>query len=126
MVIADNIFALTGYTRVPKVDIMKILKIAFVILFISYANCLFAQHITPVEQNSTIKFKISHVMIFRSTVTGTFKGLKGEILFDPKNPGQCSFNVSVEAETISTGIEMRDNHLREKHISMQANITRSF
>jgi polyisoprenoid-binding protein YceI len=114
MVIADNVFALTDYTHVPKINIMKILKTAFTALLICCLNYVFAQHYTPVEQNSSIKFKVSHVMIFRSTVTGTFKGLKGEILFDPKNLGQCSFDVSVQAETINTGLEMRDNDLREE------------
>jgi len=93
---------------------MKSLKITFTVLLIFTTNWLFAQHYTPVEQNSTIKFKVSHVMIFRSTVTGTFKGLKGEVFFDAKNPAQSSFDVSVEAGTINSGIDMRDNHLKEE------------
>jgi len=114
MVIADNVFALTVYTHIHKINIMKILKTGFTALLICSVNYLFAQRYTPVEQNSSIKFKVSHVMIFRSTVTGTFKGLKGEILFDPKNSAQSSFNVSVEAGTINSGIDMRDNHLKEE------------
>ena len=114
MVIADNVFALTIYTHIHKINIMKILKTVFTALLICSVNYLFAQRYTPVEQNSSIKFKVSHVMIFRSTVTGTLKGLKGEILFEPKNLGQCSFDVSVQAETINTGLGMRDNELREE------------
>jgi len=113
MVITDNVFALI-YLHIPKINLMKILKIAFTVLLICIANYLFAQHYVPVEQNSTIKFKVSHVMVFRSTVTGTFKGLKGEINFDQKNPSQSSFNVSVQSETINSGIDMRDNHLKEE------------
>jgi len=114
MVIADNVFALTDYTHIHKINIMKILKTVFTALLICSANYLFAQRYTPVEQNSSIKFKVSHVMIFRSTVTGTFKGLKGEILFDPKDLAKCSFNVSIQAETISTGIGIRDNLLKKE------------
>lgn len=85
----------------------------FILLIICSVNNVFAQHYTPVEQNSAVQFKVSHQMIFKSTVTGTFKGLKGTILFDPANITQAVFDVSVAAETINSGIGMRDNHLRE-------------
>jgi polyisoprenoid-binding protein YceI len=93
---------------------MKLLKIAITAFMICSVNYLFAQHYIPVEQSSSIKFSVSHVMVFRSTVTGTFKGLKGEIIFDAKNPAQSSVNVSVQSETINSGIGMRDNHLKEE------------
>ncbi len=83
-------------------------------LFICSVNIVFAQHYTPVEQSSTVQFKVSHQMIFKSTVTGTFKGLKGTVIFDPANLTQAVFDVSIAAETINSGIGMRDNHLKEE------------
>ncbi|WP_183574929.1 YceI family protein [Mucilaginibacter sp. X5P1] len=83
-------------------------------LFICSVNIVFAQHYTPVEQSSTVQFKVSHQMIFKSTVTGTFKGLKGTVIFDPTNLTQAVFDVSIAAETINSGIGMRDNHLKEE------------
>ena len=79
-----------------------------------------AQHLRPVEQKSVVEFKVSHQMIFKSTVTGTFTGLKGAVLFDPKNLSASSFDVSVNAATINTGIGMRDNDLKkEKYFNVQ-------
>src|SRR4029078_10925380 len=42
----------------------------------------------------------------------TLSGLKGNIFFDPANLGASNFNVSVDAKTIDTDIENRDEHLR--------------
>jgi polyisoprenoid-binding protein YceI len=74
----------------------------------------FAQHYNPVEQNSIVQFHVSHQMIFKSTVTGSFKGLKGTIIFDPKNLPGSLFDVSVLTNTISTGTGMRDNDLKKE------------
>jgi polyisoprenoid-binding protein YceI len=93
------------------------MKISSIIVFLSVICAITgakAQQYTPVEQGSVIKFKVGHTMVFKSTVTGTFKGLKGTILFDPKNLAQASFNVSVDVQTISSGIGMRDNDLKKE------------
>jgi len=79
-----------------------------------------AQHYRPLEEKSTVRFKVSHQMIFKSTVTGTFQGLKGTILFDPKALSASSFDVSIETATINTGISMRDNDLKkDKYFDLQ-------
>lgn len=86
----------------------------FILLTICSVKSVFAQHYTPIDQNSSVQFKVSHQMIFKSTVTGTFKGLKGSIAFDIANLTQAMFDISVAAETIDSGIGMRDNHLKEE------------
>lgn len=79
-----------------------------------------AQHYKPVEEKSEVQFKVAHRMIFKSTVTGSFKGIKGTIIFDPKELSGSSFDVSIDAATISTGIGMRDNDLKkEKYFDVQ-------
>ena len=65
--------------------------------------------LTPVEKQSNVEFKIKN---FGFTVTGTFSGINGKILFDPKNLAACNFNVSVDANTVNTDNSLRDDHLR--------------
>ncbi|HTQ29366.1 MAG TPA: YceI family protein, partial [Puia sp.] len=64
----------------------------------------------PVDQGSSVQFKVKN---FGFGVTGSFSRLQGHITFDPKDLGAASFDASVEAASINTGNDMRDNHLRE-------------
>jgi polyisoprenoid-binding protein YceI len=48
------------------------------------------------------------------TVHGNFTGLKATIDFDEKNPGAGSIAASVDAKTVSTGVGMRNKHLRSE------------
>jgi len=65
----------------------------------------------PVNEGSTISFKIKN---FGINSEGSFKGLQGTILFDPQNVAADSFDVSVDAASINTDNEMRDEHLRKE------------
>ncbi len=60
---------------------------------------------------STITFKIKNSGIL---VDGSLKGLKTEINFSPSNLSNSSIEASVAVSTINTGIDMRDNHLKNK------------
>lgn len=71
----------------------------------------FSQTYIPLDNESTIEFKIKN---FGSTVDGKFSGLKGAIVFDSENESTTRFDVTVDANTIDTNIGMRDNHLRKK------------
>jgi polyisoprenoid-binding protein YceI len=68
-----------------------------------------AQNFTPVDSSSSVKFKVKNLGF---NVGGSFSGLQGAITFDPKNLSVCKFDVSVDANSVNTGIDMRDNHLR--------------
>ena len=70
----------------------------------------FAQTLTPSDKDSKVKFRIKN---FGFNVTGSFSGLNGTIQFDPANLASCRFQVTVDAKTINTGIDMRDDHLRK-------------
>jgi polyisoprenoid-binding protein YceI len=48
------------------------------------------------------------------TVHGEFTGLKATIQFDPNNPGAGSVSASIDANTVSTGIGMRNHHLKSE------------
>lgn len=68
------------------------------------------QKLIPSDNGSSVKFRIKN---FGFNVTGSFKGLQGSIRFDPNDLASSQFDVSINAKTINTGIDMRDNHLRK-------------
>ncbi|OQP62478.1 hypothetical protein A3860_27685 [Niastella vici] len=79
------------------------------ILFLLLGFYCSAQIYTPVDNASDVSFKIKNLGF---NTGGSFSGLAGTITFTPDNPAGCSFDVHIEANTINTGVEMRDNHLR--------------
>lgn len=70
---------------------------------------MMAQRLTPSNEGSLIRFSIRN---FGVATNGSFSGLEGDINFDESNPSAASFAVTVEAKTINTGIDLRDEHLR--------------
>jgi len=86
-------------------------RLISIICSVFLAVNIFAQSLVPVDANSAIKFTIKN---FGVTVNGSFRGLKGNILFDAANASAAVFNLSVDAATVNTGINSRDNHLRKE------------
>ena len=84
--------------------------LSFVFLIVGMLS-LNAQQYKPVDDKSEVKFTVKN---FGLNTSGTLSNLKGTIQFDPSNLSSASFNVSVDVNTINTGISMRDNHLKEK------------
>lgn len=70
----------------------------------------FGQTYTPTDAGSKVHFVIKN---FGINTGGSFDGLAGSITFDPANLSTASFNVTVDAKTVDTDIEARDNHLRK-------------
>ncbi len=70
-----------------------------------------AQTFVPDGKNSAVTFKIKN---FGSNVEGSFADLKGTIRFDENSLTATQIDVSIDANSIDTGIGMRDNHLRKK------------
>lgn len=62
------------------------------------------------KAHSSIGFSITHMMI--SHTTGTFADYDGEILFSPDDLAGSHFDFTVQAKSIDTRNEARDNHLR--------------
>lgn len=82
-----------------------------VIILLTGLFALNAQQYRPVDEQSEVKFTIRN---FGINTNGTLKGLKGSIKFDPANLSASSFNVTVDVNTINTGVDGRDNHLRKE------------
>jgi polyisoprenoid-binding protein YceI len=86
------------------------MRLIYIFIFTVLHSGSFAQTFIPDDASSKVSFKIKN---FGSTVNGSFKGLKGTILFDASRLSDSKFDVTVNAATIDTGIGMRDNHLRK-------------
>lgn len=70
-----------------------------------------AQGLKPSDDASAIKFSIKNLGI---TVNGSFKGLKGDITFDPSAAANALFNLTVDAATVNTDNSTRDKHLKKE------------
>ena len=86
------------------------LKRVFTALAVFCVITASAQNYTPTDAGSKVRFVIKN---FGINTGGTFDGLAGTITFDPSNLGSASFNVSVDAKSVDTDMEGRDNHLRK-------------
>jgi polyisoprenoid-binding protein YceI len=60
--------------------------------------------------HSQVGFSVKHMMF--STVRGNFRGFEGTVEVNHDNPANSSVNVTIDASTITTGDERRDEHLR--------------
>ena len=60
--------------------------------------------------HSHIHFSARHMMI--STVRGRFENFSGTVDFDEDNPENSTIHVEIDAASINTREEQRDNHLR--------------
>lgn len=70
-----------------------------------------AQHYQLTSEGTEILF---YVRNFGLKVEGRFTGAQGEIVFDPMHPSISHFSVSIPVATISTGIGLRDKHLKKE------------
>src|SRR5689334_20961432 len=85
---------------------MKRMVLAFYSFVFSFI--LLAQTYTPIDNGSRVHFVIDN---FGIATGGDFTGLTGTIKFDPADPANADFDVSVDANTVNTDITARDNHL---------------
>jgi polyisoprenoid-binding protein YceI len=93
-------------------------------LFLFTAVVLHGATLTVDKSHSEVGFSIKHLMI--STVNGKFMDYSGDIEFDTQSKKFSKFNATVSANSIDTGIEKRDNHLRSEdffHVEKYPNIT---
>lgn len=85
-------------------------KTILLLLIPLFAASIAKAQYTPVDKGSTLTFKIGN---FGFDVNGSFTGFKGSISFDPKNITASSFDVTIDASTVNTDNNLRDEHLRD-------------
>ena len=60
--------------------------------------------------HSSAQFSVRHLGV--STVRGAFTKVSGTVKYDPANPGKSSIQATIDAASVDTRVEMRDNDLR--------------
>jgi polyisoprenoid-binding protein YceI len=60
--------------------------------------------------HSSAHFVVRHMMV--TNVRGGFRSLNGTVVFDPADPAGSSIETVIDAASINTNDDQRDNHLR--------------
>jgi polyisoprenoid-binding protein YceI len=60
--------------------------------------------------HTEVEFRARHMMV--SWVRGLFKNIEGKLDFDPEHPEKMTFESTIDATTLWTGVQQRDDHLR--------------
>jgi polyisoprenoid-binding protein YceI len=63
--------------------------------------------------HSAAQFSVRHLGV--STVRGAFTKVSGTATFDPADPSKTSLDATIDAASVDTRVEMRDNDLRSPH-----------
>ena len=93
------------------------MKSTMIVLALLLAGLRTNENWTADAASAKVQFTVSGPF---GTVHGNFTGLKASIDFDEAHPESGSFTASVSVATISTGIGMRNNDLRNEDIWFQA------
>jgi len=97
------------------------MKIRFIAALFLVAPALFAQatrkaaaanpnawSIAPLD--SSANFSVKHLVV--STEHGSMSGMKGTVIYDPKDPSKDSVDATLEVATINTNNPKRDDQLK--------------
>jgi len=78
---------------------------------IAFCSPVFSASLYEIDHShSSIGFAVKHLMV--STTKGKFNDYQGSIQFDPENLAESKIEVTVNAGSIDTDNEQRDNHLK--------------
>ncbi len=82
---------------------------------LGFAAAAFAEAKTwQIDPNhSAAQFSVRHMGI--STVRGAFTKMRGSATYDPADPSRTSIDAIIDATSIDTRVEQRDNDLRSPH-----------
>ena len=82
--------------------------LVLVMLLVPAAASASTWNIDP--DHSSIQFKVSHLGLV--DVKGIFRKYQGTVTLDEKDIAKSSVNVTIEAASVDSGVEKRDEHLR--------------
>ncbi|MEO7992936.1 MAG: YceI family protein [bacterium] len=86
-----------------------ILATGLLALFLSATPALATDY--DIDPNHTdVGFKVKHAGV--SNVRGSFTGVSGTVSYDEAHPENTTISVKIDANTVDTNVEARDNHLR--------------
>ena len=92
------------FANVPRLAVLAALALAT--LGSTQASAQ-SWHIDP--NHSQVSFSVKH---FFTPVNGTFDVFEASLDYDAENPAQSSVTVTIPVESINTGNDSRDGHLR--------------
>lgn len=106
-------------------------KLVTFVLFAFLSTAVFAQSTWTVDKaHSQVSFGIEHLGI--SEIEGLFRTFDANIVSSKEDFSDAVYDVTIDVNSVDTGIEMRDNHLRnpdffevEKYPSMTFKSTKS-
>ena len=93
------------------------ISLLFILLFPFISH---GQHFVPMEKGSKVEFSVNYHKDGNELVKGTFSNIKGDIIFDPAHPEKASFDVTVNAGTVNTGVPERDKELKHESYFSQS------
>jgi polyisoprenoid-binding protein YceI len=100
-------------TRRPRVALAVYLTAIFFLANLAAARAIAQAKTWYIDPNhSAAEFSVRHMGI--STVRGTFSKISGAVV-DSSDLSQASVNVTIDASTVDTRVEMRDKDLRSDH-----------
>lgn len=83
----------------------------WVVMAISMLSNLANASVWNIDSEKTVvEFKVKNMKVF--TVEGTFKSVTGEVVVDDKDTAKSTVSAEIDAKTVNTGNEKRDEHLR--------------
>lgn len=87
-------------------------KFSFVALALTFlaTSAVQAQQYALDQSHAAVTFQISHMGL--SWTAGRFNKMDGEISLDRSAPENSTFSLTIAADSIDTGNEKRDDHLR--------------
>src|SRR5438477_11921838 len=92
---------------------LKTMMWASAVMMIS-SVCLAEPQTWQIDPNHTAsQFSVKHLGI--STVRGQFQKTTGTATFDPSDPTKTFIEATIDASTVDTRVQMRDNDLRSPH-----------
>ncbi len=97
-----------SFVPFKKEHTMKKLVVAALMTFTSISA--FAQNYTNDKAHSKLGFSVSHMTI--SDVEGEFKNFDVHLNFTKADLSDAKFHVVADVNSINTGIDARDNHLK--------------
>ncbi len=81
---------------------------ALAILWLVPGNSIKAESLN--KEDLKIRFEVGNMKV--RTVDGTFEALEGEVIFDPAQAQNASFEVCIDAASVNTGNKSRDKKLK--------------
>ncbi len=82
-----------------------------IIALVMITGAIVAGQWTADPAKAEVKFEVKGPL---GKVHGSFKGLQSTIIFDPTDFAAGQIEASIDASTVSTGVALRNKHLREK------------